>query len=133
MLLPLATLVVNFIKRVIYIDKNLLYPVIILFSMVGSFAINNSLSSIIVMLGMGVLGYFLQRSQYPISPIILGMILGPMLEKNLLSSLIKSNGHLLAFVERPVSAGLGICFLIVILMQIINIIQASRATSQIRE
>ncbi|MDW6003106.1 tripartite tricarboxylate transporter permease [Vibrio mangrovi] len=124
-LLPLATLVVNFIKKIIYVDKNILYPIIILFSMVGSFAINNSLFSIFVMLGMGVLGYLLQRSQYPISPIILGMILGPMLEKNLLSSLIKSGGHPMAFVERPVSIVLASCFLMVIVLQIYHVIQAA--------
>ncbi|SHO56318.1 tripartite tricarboxylate transporter permease [Vibrio quintilis] len=130
MLLPLATLVVNFIKRIIYIDKAVLYPVIILFSMVGSFAINNDLSSIYVMLGMGVLGYLLQRGQYPISPIILGMILGPMLEKNLLSSLIKSDGQLLAFVERPVSMFLATCFFAVVVMQVFSIIRAAGSGSQ---
>lgn len=126
MLLPIATLVVNLVKRVVYVDKNLLYPVIILFGMVGSFAIDNALSSIIVMLAMGVLGYLLQRGRYPVSPIVLGMILGPMLEKNLLSSLIKSNGALSAFVERPVSRVLAVFLLIVVIMQIGTIVKASR-------
>jgi len=130
MLLPMATLVVHFIKRIVYVDKEILYPIIILFSMVGSFAINNSVSSIVVMLGMGVLGFLLQRSQYPISPVILGMILGPMLEKNLLSSLIKADGELLAFVERPVSMVLAICFLSVIIMQVINIVKVARPIRQ---
>ena len=91
--------------------------------MVGSFAINNSLSSIIVMLEMGLLGYILQRGNYPISPIILGMILGPMLERNLLSSLIKCEGNPLAFVERPVSMVLAICFTIVIAVQVYNVLK----------
>ena len=123
-LIPLALLVVNFIKRVIFIDKAILYPIIIIFSSVGSFAINNSLSSIVVMLGMGVMGYLLQRAQYPISPIILGMILGPMLEKNLLSSMIKSNGHLLPFVERPVSMVLAAFFVLVVVLQVLSIIKS---------
>lgn len=121
MLIPLATIVVNFIKRIIFIDKAILYPIIIIFSTVGSFAINNSLSSIVVMLVMGVIGYLLQRGQYPISPIILGMILGPMLEKNLLSSLIKSDGNMMAFVERPVSMVLASCFVAVILFQVYSV------------
>lgn len=123
-LLPLATLVVNVIKRVIFIDKAVLYPIIIIFSTVGSFAINNSLSSIVVMLGMGVVGYLFQRGQYPISPIILGMILGPMLEKNLLSSMIKSDGNLIALVERPVSMVLASFFAIVVLLQIRSVIKS---------
>lgn len=130
MLLPLAAFVVNIIKRVIFIDKAILYPIIIVFSMVGSFAINNSLSSIVVMLGMGVLGYFLQRGNYPISPIILGMILGPMLEKNLLSSMIKANGNLMEFAERPVSMVLAGFFVLVIVLQIRSIIRSMTRTKQ---
>lgn len=109
-LLPLATIAVSFIKRIIWIDKAILYPIILIFSIVGAFAIDNSGASVVVMLVMGVLGYWLQRKEYPVSPIILGMILGPMLEKNLLSSMIKSNGEWLAFVERPVSMALAVCF-----------------------
>lgn len=124
MLIPLGTLVVNFCKRVIFIDKAVLYPIIIIFSTVGSFAINNSLSSIVVMLCMGVVGYLLQRNNYPISPIILGMILGPMLEKNLLSSMIKSDGNLLEFVERPVSMVLASCFFLVVFLQLRSILKA---------
>ncbi|MBY5948438.1 tripartite tricarboxylate transporter permease [Photobacterium rosenbergii] len=131
MLLPLALLVVNFIKRIVYVDKAVLYPVIILFSTVGSFAIDNSISSIVVMLGMGVVGYLLQRNGYPISPIILGMILGPMLEKNLLSSLIKSGGDLMPFVERPVSIGLAMCFFTVVVVQVFNIIKSARRDNDV--
>ncbi|HFI3526750.1 TPA: tripartite tricarboxylate transporter permease [Escherichia coli] len=80
-LLPLATIAVSFIKRIIWIDKAILYPIILIFSIVGAFAIDNSGASVVVMLVMGVLGYWLQRKEYPVSPIILGMILGPMLEK----------------------------------------------------
>lgn len=120
-LLPLATIAVSFIKRIIWIDKTILYPIILIFSIVGAFAIDNSGASVVVMLVMGVLGYWLQRKEYPVSPIILGMILGPMLEKNLLSSMIKSNGEWLAFVERPVSMALAVCFFLVVALQGRNI------------
>ena len=120
-LLPLATIAVSFIKRIIWIDKAILYPIILIFSIVGAFAIDNSGASVVVMLVMGVLGYWLQRKEYPVSPIILGMILGPMLEKNLLSSMIKSNGEWLAVVERPVSMALAVCFFLVVALQGRNI------------
>ena len=122
-LIPLALIVVNFLKKIIQINKDILYPIVIIFSIVGSFAINNSPSAIIVMLVMGVLGYFLQKNNYPISPIILGMILGPMLERNLLASLTKSDGNLIAFVERPVSAVLATFFLLVVILQTRGIIK----------
>ncbi|EHG6001830.1 tripartite tricarboxylate transporter permease [Escherichia fergusonii] len=120
-LLPLATIAVSFIKRIIWIDKAILYPIILIFSIVGAFAIDNSGASVVVMLVMGVLGYWLQRKEYPVSPIILGMILGLMLEKNLLSSMIKSNSEWLAFVERPVSMALAACFFLVVALQGRNI------------
>lgn len=125
-LIPLALIVVNFLKKIIQINKDILYPIVIVFSLVGAFAINNSPEAIIVMLIMGVLGYFLQKNHYPISPIILGMILGPMLERNLLASLTKSDGNLVAFVERPVSAVLGCCFLLVVILQVWGIIKNFR-------
>lgn len=122
-LIPLALIVVNFLKKIIQINKDILYPIIIIFSMVGAYAINNSPEAIIVMLIMGILGYFLQKNNYPISPIILGMILGPMLERNLLASLTKSDGNPIAFVERPVSAVLACCFLLVVLLQVRGVIR----------
>lgn len=122
-LIPLALIVVNFLKKIIQINKDILYPIVIIFSIVGAFAINNSPEAIVVMLVMGVVGYFLQKNHYPLSPIILGMILGPMLERTLLSSLTKSDGNLLAFVERPVSAVLACCFLLVVILQVWGIIK----------
>jgi len=119
-LLPLAFLAVNVLKKIIKIDNGIIYPVVILCSIVGAFAINNDISSVVVMLIMGVLGYFLQRFDYPISPIILGMILGPMLEKNLISSLLKANGDYGAFFERPVSGVLSVIFILIVLVQIMS-------------
>ncbi|KAE9528387.1 tripartite tricarboxylate transporter permease [Testudinibacter aquarius] len=122
-LIPLALIVVSFLKKIIQINKDILYPIVIIFSIVGAYAINNSPEAIVVMLVMGLLGYFLQKNHYPISPIILGMILGPMLERNLLASLTKSDGQLMAFVERPVSAVLASFFLLVVILQIWGIMK----------
>lgn len=122
-LIPMALVVVNFLKNIIRINRDILYPIVIIFSIVGAYAINNSPEAIVVMLIMGVIGYFLQKNHYPISPIILGMILGPMLERNLLASLTKSGGNLSAFVERPVSAVLACCFLLVVVLQIRGIMK----------
>ncbi|MDD0824067.1 tripartite tricarboxylate transporter permease [Mannheimia sp. AT1] len=122
-LIPLALIVVNFLKRIVSINKDILYPIVIIFSLVGAYAINNSMEAIVVMLIMGIVGYFLQKNSYPISPIILGMILGPMLERNLLASLTKSDGDLVAFVERPVSAVLASFFTVIVILQVWGIIK----------
>ncbi|WJV54070.1 tripartite tricarboxylate transporter permease [Prodigiosinella aquatilis] len=128
-LIPLALLVVSFLKKIVTVNKDIVYPIVIIFSIVGAYAINNSMASIVVMLVMGIIGYLLQRDGYPIAPIILGMILGPLLEKNLLSSLLKSDGNLLAFVERPVAGVLAFLFLIVVVLQVMALIRSFRKTA----
>ena len=83
-------------------------PVILLSCVVGAFAITNSLFGVVVMLVFGVIGFAMEELDVPIAPAILGMVLGPMLEKNFVTSMIKADGALLAFFERPIAAGLGV-------------------------
>jgi len=54
-----------------------------------------------------VIGYVMEENGFPIAPAILGMVLGGMLEENFISSMIKADGRLLAFFERPIAGGLG--------------------------
>jgi TctA family transporter len=84
-----------------------------MFCVVGAFAINNSLFGVVVMLVFGIVGFFLEENGFPVAPVILGMILGPMLEQNFITSMIKADGDPLAFFERPIAAGLGVITLIV--------------------
>ena len=88
-------------------------PVIMLFCVVGSFAINNTAFDVTVMLVAGVAAYFLEASGFPVAPAILGVVLGGMLEENFISSMIKSDGNLWAFFERPIAASLGVMTLAV--------------------
>ena len=88
-------------------------PVIMLFCVVGSFAINNTAFDITVMLVAGVVAFVLEENGFPIAPAILGVVLGGMLEENFVTSMIKSDGQLLAFFERPVAATLGVLTLLV--------------------
>ncbi len=78
-----------------------------------NFAINNTAFDIGVMLIAGVVAYLLEQNDFPISPLILGVVLGGMLEENLVSSLIKSDGSVLAFFERPIAATLGVVTLLI--------------------
>jgi TctA family transporter len=82
-------------------------PVILLFCVVGAFAINNTAFDVGVMLVAGLVAYVLEENGFPISPLILGVVLGGMLEENFVSSMIKANGSLLAFFGRPIAAVLG--------------------------
>jgi TctA family transporter len=83
-------------------------PIILLFCAVGAFAINNSVFDVGVMIAVGLLAWQMEAHGFPIAPTILGLVLGGMLEQNLVSSLIKAGGDPLAFVERPISGALGL-------------------------
>ena len=108
LMLPLGWMAIKVAKRILQIPAAVLMPLILLFCVVGSFAINNSLFGVTVMLVAGVVAFFMERWGFPVAPTILGVVLGRMLEENFVSSMIKSDGNLLAFVERPIAATLGI-------------------------
>lgn len=115
LMLPLGWAAIKLSRYVLRIPNNVLMPIILLFSIVGAYAINNSLFDVLVMLGFGVFAYILEDNGYPIAPCILGIVLGPMLENNFIASMIKADGQLIGFVNRPIAAILaGIVFCIVL-------------------
>jgi len=89
------------------VPRSVLMPVIMLFCVVGAFAINNTAFDIAVMMIAGVVAFVLEENGVPIAPAILGVVLGGMLEDNFVTSMIKADGNLLAFFDRPVAAALG--------------------------
>jgi putative tricarboxylic transport membrane protein len=107
LLLPLGWVAIKVAKRILQIPGEVLMPVILLFCIVGSFAINNSLFGVVIMLVAGVAAFFMERWGFPIAPTILGVVLGTMLEEHFFSSLIKADGSLFAFFERPIAGVLG--------------------------
>lgn len=90
--------------KVISAPKALLLPVIASISVVGSYSYNNSIVDVWVMLGFGLLGYLLKKFNYPVSPIILALVLGGILEENFRRSLMISEGDFSIFVTHPISA-----------------------------
>jgi len=108
LMLPLGFLCIKVAKRILKVPRDMLMPVILLFCVVGSFAINNATFDITVMLVAGLAAYLLEANGFPITPLILGVVLGGMLEQNLVTSLIKADGHVWAFFGRPIAATLGV-------------------------
>ena len=105
-MIPLGILCIKAARRILKVPRNILMPVILLFCIVGTFAINNSIFSVGVMLAAGVVAYVLEANKFPIAPAILGVVLGTMLEENFITSMIKSDGNLMAFFSRPIAATL---------------------------
>ena len=106
-MIPLGWACIKVSKRILQVPRNILMPVILLFCIVGAFAINNTPFDIGVMLVAGIAGYVLEETGFPVAPAILGVVLGGMLEENFITSMIKSDGDLLGFFARPLAASLG--------------------------
>jgi putative tricarboxylic transport membrane protein len=85
---------------------------VVVFSVVGSYAIRNSFFDVWVMGVFGLIGFFLESKRVPLGPLILGLILGPMLEENLRIGLIKSSGDWTPFFTRPICIGLILVLLV---------------------
>lgn len=106
LLVPLGLLAILAFQPVMAAPKALLMPAILIFCIVGSFAVENTLFAVGTMLVLGVVAYVLEEHGFPMAPLILGVVIGPMLEETFLNSLIRARGDLWQFVERPVAMGL---------------------------
>lgn len=98
---------VKYLAKIVLIPRGILAPAIIVLSVIGSYAIRSSLIDVGFMFGMGILGYALRKLKFPLVPIILGMILGPLAEKNLARSIILAHARgtnlLFYFVSSPIA------------------------------
>jgi TctA family transporter len=107
LMVPLGWACIKAAKQVLRVPRDVLMPIILLFCVVGTFAINNTVFDVGVMLVAGVAAFILEENGFPSAPAILGVVLGGMLEENFVTSMIKSNGDLTAFFGRPIAAVLG--------------------------
>ncbi|MBW6390186.1 tripartite tricarboxylate transporter permease [Halomonas sp. Y3S6] len=111
LLLPLGLMAIKGAGRLLAVPTGVLYPLILMFCIVGAFSANNSMFDVWVMLGLGLVGVFLMENDFPLGPLILAFILGPIIESSFMRSILKSDGDLMAFVDRPIAmvlAGLAI-------------------------
>lgn len=93
--------------------RNIVLVGVLIFSVVGSYALRSSLFDVGIMLVFGIIGYVMERCSIPLPPLILGLILGPMIEDNLRVGLVKSDGSFLPFLTRPISMTLAILLIII--------------------
>lgn len=89
---------------VLRLKKKHLIPIITLLSVIGVFAIQGSIFDLWIMLGFGTIGYFLRKFDYPLAPLVIGTVLGPICENNFRRTLVISADDYGIFVERPISA-----------------------------
>jgi putative tricarboxylic transport membrane protein len=101
--------------KVLEIPYKILFPLILLFCLIGAYSMNNVTFDLYVMLLFGVAGWIMRKFGYEGAPLILAYVLGPMLENSLRQSLLISGGSFLIFVSHPISAiALGFAFLLLL-------------------
>ena len=107
LMLPMGWAAIKCGKQLLKVPRNILLPIILMFCVVGSYAMTNSVYGITMMFVMGLIGWLMEEHGFPIAPAILGLVLGEMLEQNFMTSMIKADGALIVFFERPIAATLG--------------------------
>jgi putative tricarboxylic transport membrane protein len=110
--LPMVGIFVNLLR----VPYRILYPTILLFCVVGVYAVNSSMVDVAIMTVMGVLGYLLRKMDFETAPLVLGVILAPIIEFSFRQALAMSGGSYAIFIERPISAVFLVLALIMILL-----------------
>jgi len=104
MLLVLNLPLIGLWVKVLKVPYPILFPLILLFCLVGVFSLNYSNVEVALMIGFGIFGYLARKFQFEMAPLVLAIVIGPMMENNLRLSLTISQGDPLIFIQKPISA-----------------------------
>ncbi len=96
-------LAVRYVARLALLPRNLLMPVILVFCIIGSFALSTRMFDVWTMILFGLIGFGFEKMKIPLAPFIIGFILAPVAEENLQMGLMASDGSFLPMIQRPVS------------------------------
>jgi len=106
---------------VLQVPRERLMPVVFVLCTIGAFAIASRIFDVWVMLGFGLIGYALRRMDYPMAPLVLGIVLGPILDKSLRRGLVLTDGDLTPFFARPISAVIWVAALLTVLLSFASV------------
>ena len=130
MLLVLNLPLIGLWVKVLKVPYYLLYPLILLFCLIGAYSVGNNTGDVVLMLIFGIVGYLMKKFQFDGAPMVLAVVLGPMLEEAFRQSLMLSKGDFTIFVSRPLS----LSFLIVaFLLLVVPIITQRKKLSTLKE
>jgi putative tricarboxylic transport membrane protein len=130
MLLVLNLPLIPLWVMVLRVPYYLLYPLILLFCMIGSYSIGNNAADVIIMLIFGIVGYLMRKFRYDAPPLVLALVLGGELESSLRQSLMLSRGDFSIFVTRPITLGL---LIVAVLLLIVPIITQRKKLAQLED
>src|SRR5437763_6843426 len=126
MLLALTLPLVGVFVTVLRIPYVYLYPLIIMFCIIGVHEVNHSIVDVWIMLIMGILGYALRKFSFDPAPLVLGLVIAPIFEMSLRQSLVMSNGSWMIFVARPIAAVLLALCGVLLLLAGLSLVRARR-------
>ena len=102
--------------KITKVPYGILAPVIVSLCVIGSYTIRNSMFDVLITFLFGYIGYVMRKHQWPIVPLIIGFILGPIFERNFITSMSMSNESFLIFIQRPISAGILVLTVVLLIL-----------------
>ncbi|WP_144440585.1 tripartite tricarboxylate transporter permease [Limnochorda pilosa] len=115
------------VSKVTKVSNQILAPMIVVLSVIGSYAMRNNMFDVYLMLFFGVVGYFLERYDYPLAPMVLGIILGPMAEGEFRRSMMMFQGSFLPFLTRPISVVLILLIIAALVIPLVRVYKEVRS------
>jgi putative tricarboxylic transport membrane protein len=97
---------IGYLSKITLVPNSILVPIIVLACLAGAYGVNNNPADIASMTVFGLLGYLMRKFDFPLPPLVLAFVIGPIMETALRQSLIMSGGHFTIFVNRPVAGTL---------------------------
>ncbi|WP_447553034.1 tripartite tricarboxylate transporter permease [Vreelandella sp. EE22] len=125
-LVVMGVLLAPLFGTILRVPKAWLLPTVLILSTLGTYSLQNSVFDLWIMLVFGVIGYVLRRANYPLAPIIIGMILGPVLENNFRRALLISRDGYMIFFDRPISATIFAINALLLVMIVVSVVRSSR-------
>jgi putative tricarboxylic transport membrane protein len=109
--------------NVLRIPYGYLYPLVIMFCVIGVYTVNNSIIDVWIMLAMGVFGYGLRKFGLDPAPLVLGLVISPTFELSLRQSLIMSDGHWTIFFARPIALTLFVAAAALLALSLLSLLR----------
>ncbi|MBM3554450.1 MAG: tripartite tricarboxylate transporter permease [Alphaproteobacteria bacterium] len=128
MLLVLNLPLIGMWVQVLRVPYAILFPLILLFCVIGVYSVANAIFDVYLMIGFGVVGYVMKKLEFEPAPLVLAFVLGPLLENNLRKALILSQGDFSTFLSRPISA---VCLAVAALLLLSPLLPRLRATREV--
>jgi putative tricarboxylic transport membrane protein len=122
LILVIGTAQAKQVSKILKIPKPLLYSIIMALTIIGAYSVNNQLFDIWVMMAFGVIGYLMKEHGYSVAALVLGLILGPILESSFMRGMILTDNNLFAFFKSPIAAPMLVFGILVIAYPLIEIL-----------